>query len=119
MGHKTARQPNSCRFEGAVEGCRVVRCIRGIRPAVDSRFAESRRGFTLLELMIVMSVLIVAFLAMSQALVTSMKLTSVNRESALATDGIRERMEVLEGVEEFSELFALYNANSNDDPGLD
>ena len=77
-----------------------------------------RGGFTLLELMIVVSVLLVTLLAMSQSLVASMKLNGVNRETALATDGIREITEVLEGVEDFSMLFALYNANPADDPGL-
>jgi hypothetical protein len=69
--------------------------------------------------MIVISVLLVAFLAMSQSLVTSMRLTQINRESALATDGIHEVMEVLEGVEEFSQLYVLYNTIPDDDPGLE
>ncbi len=109
MQKGTVRQPDDRRSKGRAGEGRVGERLRGVPPV--------RRGFTLLELMIVMSVLLVAFLAMSQTLVTSIKLTSVNRESALAADGIRERVEILQGVEEFSELFALYNANPDDDPG--
>ena len=119
MEARSARQYEGRRSGEGADRARVVKCCaQRCHASAVSGFAGSRCGFTLLELMIVMSVLLVAFLAMSQALVTSMRLTGVNRESALATDGIRERMEVLEGVEEFSEVFALYNANPNDDPGL-
>jgi prepilin-type N-terminal cleavage/methylation domain-containing protein len=75
-------------------------------------------GFSLLELMIVMSVLIVAFLATSQSVVTSIRLSDTNRETALATDGARAMMEVLGGVEDFAQTFALYNDNPLDDPGM-
>jgi len=69
------------------------------------------------ELLLVVSVLVVAFLALSQSLVASMALTRVNRESALATDALRQTVEVLQGVEDFSQVFALYNADPADDPG--
>jgi hypothetical protein len=68
------------------------------------------------ELLLVVSVLVVAFLALSQSLVASMALTRVNRESALATDALRQTVEVLQGVEDFGQVFALYNATSDDDP---
>ena len=64
-----------------------------------------------------MSILLIAFLGMSQAIGSSMAMTEVNRESALATDGARGMVEILQGVEDFSTVFALYNADPNDDPG--
>jgi prepilin-type N-terminal cleavage/methylation domain-containing protein len=90
-------------------------------PRVE-RGARARRkdapgGFTMIELTLVMSVLLVAFLALSQSLVTSMALTRVNRESALATDGLRRMVETLQGSEDFDDLFALYNSEPGDDPG--
>jgi type II secretory pathway pseudopilin PulG len=75
-----------------------------------------RRGFTIVELLLVVSVLMIAFLALSQSLVASMALTRVNRESALATDALRQTVEVLQGVDEFGSVFALYNSDSSDDP---
>jgi prepilin-type N-terminal cleavage/methylation domain-containing protein len=75
------------------------------------------RGFTMIELTLVISVLLVAFLALSQSLVTSMALTRVNRESALATDGVRRMIEQMQGCEHFDQVFSLYNSDPLDDPG--
>jgi prepilin-type N-terminal cleavage/methylation domain-containing protein len=81
------------------------------------RGSQRRSGFTLIELMLVVSVLLIAFLALSQSLVASMALTRVNRESALATDALRQTVEVLQGVEDFGSVFRLYNDDPGDDPG--
>ena len=77
-----------------------------------------RDGFTIIELMIVIAIIVVAFLAMSHTLVSSMQLNGVNRESAYATDGLRDTMETLQGVQDFDTVFALYNDNPLDDPGI-
>jgi len=71
----------------------------------------------MIELTLVISVLLVAFLALSQSLVTSMALTRVNRESALATDGIRRVIEQMQGEKNFDLLFRLYDSDPLDDPG--
>lgn len=81
------------------------------------RLGRRSSGFTMIELLLVVSVLVIAFLALSQSLVASMALTRVNRESALATDALRQTVEVLQGVEEFGSVFRLYNADPGDDPG--
>lgn len=92
---------------------------QGGRPVADpAPLVRPRGGFTILELSIVMSVLLFTLIAMAQSLAASMKLTGVNRETALATDGVRDVVESIQGVEEFSTVFALYNANPADDPGL-
>ena len=77
-----------------------------------------RGGFTLVELLIVVTVLAVALLSMSQSLVASMRLSGVNRETALATDGVRATIELLEGAQNFSQVFALYDGNPANDPGV-
>jgi type II secretory pathway pseudopilin PulG len=79
---------------------------------------RARDGFTIIELMLVIAVLMVALLLLSQSLGAAMRLTNSNRETALAADGAQEMLEILQGVEDFSQLFALYNANVDDDPGL-
>jgi len=78
---------------------------------------RARGGFTIIELMLVIAVLMVALLLLSQSLGAAMRLTNVNRETALAADGAQEMLELLQGVEDFSQLFVLYNANADDDPG--
>jgi prepilin-type N-terminal cleavage/methylation domain-containing protein len=94
------------RGEGAARAIRIGRA--GLRGA---------GGFTMLELMLVVSVLAIAFVALSRSLVGSMAMSGVNRESALATDGVRQMIEVLQGVEEFDQVWRLYNADPGDDPG--
>ena len=66
------------------------------------------------------TVTLVTFLlvALSNSILTSMKATGVNKESALASDGIADMVERLQGVGNFKDVFALYNANPNDDPGI-
>jgi len=56
--------------------------------------------------------------ALSNSILTSVKATSVNKESALASDGIADLVERLQGVGHFKDVFALYDANPNDDPGI-
>lgn len=92
---------------------RPLRLCRGRGAAVEA----SRAAFSLVELTLVVSVLVFALLAMSRSLGESMQLTEVNRENALATDAAREMVEVLDGVETYSQVFALYNSDPEDDPG--
>lgn len=84
----------------------------------ESARGRTRGGFTLIELMLVMSVLMVALLLLSRSLGTAMRLTDVNRETALAADGARQMIELMRGNEDFSQVFALYNDDPDDDPGL-
>ena len=70
---------------------------------------------TLLELTVVTSILVVGFLALSQTIVTSMQVTRVNRETALATDALRGTMEALQGDQAFANLFNQYNDDPLDD----
>lgn len=94
----------------------------GTKPEGFGTQDQSRRGdrggFTILELMMVVSVIVVALLAMSHTIVSSMKLTNVNRESGFATDGLRDMVERMQGERDFGNIFALYNSNPLDDPGV-
>jgi len=75
-----------------------------------------RDGFTIVELLLVVSVLTTALLVLSLSMTSSMALKDTNRETALAADGAREVIERLQGHEDFSQVFALYNADPGDDP---
>ncbi len=76
---------------------------------------RGRAGLTLLELTIVASILVVGFLALSQSIVASMQVTRVNRETALATDGLRGTIELLQGTTDFQNVFKQYNGDPDDD----
>ena len=92
--------------------------MQGLPPRGGVAGKHAAAGFSLLEVTLVITVLLFAMLAMSRSLGESMQLTEANRESALAMDGAREMLEVLEGVPEFSTVFALYNSDPTDDPGV-
>jgi type II secretory pathway pseudopilin PulG len=89
-------------------------CDRVIREGTH----RARGAFTILELMIAVTLVSLILVAMSNSILTSMKATGVNRETALATDGLAAMMERLQGVGHFSDVFKLYNANPLDDPGM-
>lgn len=78
-----------------------------------------RRGFSLLEVMIAMTVLTVAILGLVTAIVTSMRLTTTNRENTLAMNAARQKIEEMQAWPGgFSEVFAAYNNATGDDAGL-
>ncbi len=68
--------------------------------------------------MITVTLVSLLLVTLSNSILTSMKATGVNKESALATDGIADMVERLQGVGHFQDVFALYDANPNDDPGI-
>jgi len=115
-----------------------MRGIRGAAPAGGERAADpadrakcglagpgrlerhrprrSRRGLSILEIAISLSVLTTVLLGFSQALVRSMAASKMNREVAVATDAARQIVEQLKGAD-FGELFAANNSTAADDPG--
>jgi len=78
---------------------------------------RQRSGFTILELLIVSCVLMLAMLLFVQSMGSAVALTGVNRETGLATEKAREVLERMQGTEDFSLLFRLYNDDPSDDPG--
>jgi type II secretory pathway pseudopilin PulG len=102
-------------------GARMIRWNQeGVNPgpAGSTSGRPSAGGFTMLELMLVVTVLLVAFGAFSQSVVQSMALNATNRESALAQGGLREMIEILNGGERFEWVFSRYNSDPADDPPL-
>lgn len=79
---------------------------------------SSASGFTMIELMIVASVLLLTLLFFSQSMGSTAALSGVNRETGLATEGAREIIERMQGAEDFADVFRLYNDYPDDDPDL-
>ena len=71
-------------------------------------------GFTLVEVMIALVVIVLALTGFSQSIVSSMVAGDADAEVRRATEGGRQAMERVRGAN-FKDIFALYN----DDPGDD
>jgi prepilin-type N-terminal cleavage/methylation domain-containing protein len=75
----------------------------------------SRQGFTFVELAVVLVILLVALMIFSSTVSGMARQRTVNRESALAVNGARNMLETLR-AEDFTAVYALYNADPADDP---
>jgi prepilin-type N-terminal cleavage/methylation domain-containing protein len=80
------------------------------------RSAHGRRGMTVIELLVTMTILAVALQMTAAALINTGKVEPQQRESSQALDGARDLCEQLRSTDP-SRLFALYNDDPADDPG--
>ncbi len=81
-----------------------------------TKLVSDPRGFTLLEVVLMMGILVVALLATISAIMSSMTLVRVGRENTLAMNAGRRRVEQLQDWSDFEELFAAHNSDPSDDP---
>lgn len=80
------------------------------------RPGRRRAGLTLIELIVSLSILAMALLGFTRVVIAAMQALRTDREVTLARQAARQVLERMQG-EEFAEIFALYNADPNDDPG--
>jgi len=73
-------------------------------------------GLTVVEVVVALSVLVVAVSIFCQMLVSTTRMRTMNRESLLAADAARVALERLRNVP-FEQAWRLYNENPADDPG--
>ena len=73
-------------------------------------------GFSLVELIVVMTVLAVALVMYSTTVASIGGQQSIDRENVIAAEAARAFLEELRD-EEFRTVFARYNADASDDPG--
>lgn len=85
---------------------------RPLRPAPRGRACQ---GFTFVELLVGMTVLMVAVLILSSVVSSMAQQRAVNRETALAVAAARNTLETLR-AQDFGLVFALYNDDPDDDP---
>jgi hypothetical protein len=76
----------------------------------------SRRGSSIVEVVVSIAVLMVGVLAFARSMTQSMALGRESRETALATAALQGLVEELYAVE-LDEAFARYNDDPDDDPG--
>lgn len=73
-------------------------------------------GWSLLESIIAMSLLSIGIVGIATVLVSSLTLVAINREKALAMEAGRKVVEEMSKSVSFPQIFAAYNAITNDDP---
>lgn len=76
---------------------------------------KSRAGFTLVELVCALCVLLAATLGFSRALVASLALAHVERERERAAGAVQRVLEEL-GDQAFADVFRLYDGRPDNDP---
>ena len=86
---------------------------------VTERVAPRRavRGFTLLELSITITVLVIGIGAVVSTIVASVAVDHTNREEQTALEAAQDAIESMKGAP-FEEVFARFNAVPLDDPGV-
>ena len=70
---------------------------------------------TFIELMVVLTILVVAVSIFSRIVVATSRLRETNRENAIAGEAARITLEEMRG-HEFQLVFSLYNSDPDDDP---
>ncbi|MFT7678333.1 MAG: type II secretory pathway pseudopilin PulG [Planctomycetota bacterium] len=79
------------------------------------RRAHSKRGMSLIEVMISFLILTVAVLILSSTITASVAHTGSKRERALAAEAVMNMLESMRAAP-FEQLYALYNSDPDDDP---
>jgi len=72
-------------------------------------------GLGLVEILIASTVLVIALLALLSVAGNSIRLDAVNRETALASDAVRMKLEMIRSVP-LMHTFARFNETGTDDP---
>lgn len=90
--------------------------VRG--PCARARGSRARRGLTLVEILIAITLLLFGLLGFTHAILRAVSTNESTRESALAAEAARRVLETLQAAD-FDEVFALYNATPDDDPDGD
>src|SRR5262245_58255623 len=84
---------------------------RDLRP----RAARVRAGFAIVEILVALSVLVVAASIFCQMLISATRVRAVNRENALAADAARVVIERMRNLD-FLNVYRSFNEDPSDDP---
>jgi prepilin-type N-terminal cleavage/methylation domain-containing protein len=77
---------------------------------------HARRGFSLLEIAVTITIITVSLAMFAQTMASSKKLDPIASESAIAASAARTVLEEMKN-QDFGQLYRLYNALPGDDPG--
>lgn len=82
-----------------------------------ARRASARAGFTLIEMMFAMTILVIAIAGLGASMLSAFGANRSNRELAVAQQAAQRMIEELRAAP-FREVFALYDASTANDAGL-
>jgi prepilin-type N-terminal cleavage/methylation domain-containing protein len=88
----------------------------GRTPSATSARRRARAGFSLIEVLVALSVASIALTAMAATIASSRMATTTAREATLAKEAVRRTLETIKS-QDFPLVFALYNGTGDDDPG--
>ncbi len=78
--------------------------------------APTRRGFSIVEMVVVFAIVTVAISMFARTLASSKKLDPMSTETAVAASAARSMIEKMKN-HAFEDIFELYNSSPTDDPG--
>lgn len=87
----------------------------GKRIRNGGRAPRARRGMTLIEVMLAVSVMSIALTSFVVGILSSSVATDTSHEATIAQEAARQAVETLQAAD-FLEVFALYNSDPADDP---
>ena len=87
----------------------------GKRTRYGGRAHRARRGITLIEVMLAVSVMSIALTSFIVGILSSSVATETSHEATIAQEAVRRMVETLQAAD-FTEVYALFNANGADDP---
>jgi len=90
-----------------------MHAVRGLR----RKTVERQSGFTLIEMMVSFSALLIVLLGFSRMILSARMASRTSHEATLAKEAARAMLETLRG-ERLDQVYFRYNGNANDDPGL-
>lgn len=85
-------------------------------PLASSPRVAANRGFTFVEIVVVMMLAMTAVLMFSRTVTSVSRQEAINRENAIAANAARSMLETLRNVR-LENVYRLYNADGLDDPG--
>jgi len=93
-----------------------MRAIGHRKPVRRAGGPGSRRGLSLLEVLIAVSVFGITMAGLTGTQLTSIALSRANQDLSLATDAAQSVLEELRAEPDFHAIYLRWNANPDDDP---
>jgi len=88
----------------------------GLRVPAQSGASGNQAGFSLVELMVVFTIMTIALSMFSRTLTSASRLDPLSREKSAAANSAQNIIETMRGYE-FQTAFASFNLSGADDPG--
>jgi len=85
-------------------------------PSSRPRRGLGNGGFTLLEILLAISIFGIAMAGLTTSQLAAIALSHSNRETAAALDAAQSTLEAIQDEDDFAQIYARWNATQGDDP---